>query len=164
MAWLIALGCLALLAGSISMLRPSPRERRQARLRQDAQAAGLRVRMQRLQVPGEPEPTQFAAYVLPRTEAQVRAFRARPTGCVIVRAPHGGLDAIDDNWQFLESDPGARALAADLAMLVGELDGEIRALLSTPGSVGVCWAERGERVTVPALRALLETFAALTSH
>lgn len=163
MAWLIILGAMALLVGGIAFLRPSPRERQQAQLRGQALQAGLGVKLKRLQRPGQLEAESLAVYSLARSPAQLERFRAHPAAFLAVRAADGGLDRIGEEWQFLESDAGARALNGALADLTAGLPADIVGLSSGPGGVGVYWNERVGAVSVAELGDLLRKLSELTT-
>lgn len=162
MGWLIVLACVALLVGSVAMLRPSPRERRQSRLRTEAFRAGLRVRLQEVMLPGEAEPRRLAAYTLAREPAAVRRFSAAPVTFLLVRAPGGGLDQVTAGWQFLESDRGARQLAGELGELVDGLSPEFLGVASTSAAVAVYWTEQGGEASIAEVSAALRALARLT--
>ncbi len=163
MGWLIVLGSIAMLVGSITLMRPSVREQRQSRLRQQALKAGLRVRLQTLQLPGESEPRRLAVYTLARDQAQREVFERRRAHWLAVRAPGGGLDSIDEHWQFLESDAGARSLTGPLRELLQPLGEEVLAVASSAGAVGVYWTEEATSLQLADIHGILKDLMRLTS-
>lgn len=134
---------IAFVVGSALAMRPSPRLRRLAELRQRAVVEGLRVQLR----PGERD----VDYIL--------AWRVIDAG----RAPGIGLAAIrgeDGLWQF---EPGGVADAEALVVAMGLLPPQVRRIVAGSQGLVACWSESGTVLEVQhiavALRAIREALA-----
>ena len=132
----------AFVAGSVMALRPSPRQRQLARLRERAVASRLRVQWK----PGG----QGIDYVLPWDVAD--AGQARSLRLLVERAT-GGV------WS---TPPGEAPPSARVASALGGMPASVSRVRIVPEGVAACWSESGGLSDVDEIaRALLELRAAL---
>ena len=135
-AFLLAIGCAVLFVlGSAFALRPSPRQRQLARLRQAAVGAGLRVSLR----PGE----VLVDYLLPWRIADID--RTRVPDLVAWREGAGP-------WQIdVRNGPAPPALQA----LLDALPPSVTRVVAGTDGVGVRWPEHGTEAAVAAIAAVL---------
>ena len=135
----------AFVTGSVMALRPSPRQRQLARLRERAVASRLRVQWQ----PGG----QGIDYVLPWDVTD--AGPARTPRLLVERASGGA-------WS---TPPGEAQPSGRVASAIGGMPVSVSRIRITPEGVAACWSESGGLSDVDEIaRALHELRAALLGH
>lgn len=150
--WLVAITVGLVLIGSVTWLLPSPRERYQMELRRAAMAAGLQVRLRKLEVPGDREPRDCAVYTLRRDHARVESFEPRLHAWQLVRGETAFLDPVVPGWSYLVRPEETAAVPVDV--LEG-LPDTVTALVSSRDGLSVYWNERGDAGSVRAFADLL---------
>lgn len=145
MVWLVIIGIFIVAFGPLFWFMPSPRERRLARLRQQAYRQGMRVELRRLPRPdvaaedrvsagGRPRDTtgEYAAYLMPVP----RRLRHLPALRVL---RHGDGAAAAEGWAFeagkRPDHPLLGVTLAALAPLLGELGDDVLAVECEPLAV-----------------------------
>lgn len=152
MEFLVGVLIVALLLGPVLWLRPSPMDRRRARIRDRARELGLHIRVcdlpqtRRERVRGD-HPGLGAAYSLRSGE------KALPAGCWI--------RSVGDDWQTVEGDPVPGAQRVWLEGVAAGLPAGVVALERGGRLATVYWDERGGEAAVDAVLASLQRLSEL---
>lgn len=153
--YLITAIALLVALSPVAWMMPSPRQRREARLRECARRLGLEVRI------GE----------LPQTRRQ-RVRREAPVQGVIYRLPLRkgwphvrahliSRAAANAAWEMAEESPElAPALAQTLQRIADRMPADVVAIELAGSGPAIYWRERGDEQTVVKLHELLTELAA----
>ena len=140
MTLLIVLLAICLFVGSALWVLPSPKEKRQMRLRRQAMSKGIQVQLSQLADPKNPmEKVHCVAYRLP-----LNSNRSAIPSWLLYQPDMSHRSHIQ-GWSFADHgiQPDER-LVAKLSPLIDKLPTDTLAIERTPVSVGLYWRERGE--------------------
>ncbi len=160
MNWIIIVLILLSIIGSMLWVMPSPRQRVQALLRQQAMRLGVKVKICRVVLPralGETlvDERDCVAYRMPRIERyrKPRHTAAEPTTWQIFKVRSHANAGLPQDWSWSQGEgrlePATLALMAEL---IEALPADIYGLESTPVGVAVYWEERGTPETVASIQ------------
>lgn len=149
MAWFVVIATLMFLYGSFLMVRPSPRQRQIAAMRQSAIGLGLDVRLaSRMKFPEELSRMDMACLLSSRPEGESgksgTAFKNPDTGKI---RSYGVFAAMDDA----------------LKRIFDELPSGAEAIVSSEQYVGVCWDEKGDEASVEKIASSMKSIEGLTA-
>lgn len=150
MEWLIVVACLMFLYGSFVMVRPSPRQKKIAALRQKAIEMHLEVRLaSRLKLPEELSRADMVCLILTRAEGEEgqkgSCFRNLSTRRIRCHGVFSGKESDTEN-------------------IFADLPQGVEALISGQTYVGLCWDERGDDKSIEMIVAELPKISRLTMN
>lgn len=159
MNWMLIVLVLLAIVGSMMWMMPSPRQRVQALLRQQAMRQGFQVQIARILFPralGEMVADQrdCVAYRLPRLGEQV----VKPSEpWQIFKVSSHANSGLPDNWSWKQGEGRLAEPALELInQLIEQLPTDVYGIESTPISVSLYWQERGTPETVTELKSQLQ--------
>ncbi len=161
MNWVIIVLLLLSIVGSMLWMMPSPKQRKQAQLRQQAMRTGFQVQMTRMLFPraiGEsvPDEQSCIAYRLPR-HAGERKNRQATIPWHVFRLDSHATTGLPEGWCWSKGEGYLQPpQLATLGEIIAELPGDAFSLESTPVAVSVYWWEEGTSDTVDNLHRLLQ--------
>jgi hypothetical protein len=151
--WLIVLAVLVFLIGSITWAMPTPRQRQQTKLRQQAMVMGIQVRVGRLQGPRKngavAQSSEIAtSYYLPRITVRDQPQTKFPANhnweIFRVRGPH--RHGLPSGWCWNRGEGVLDTGQLEcLASILGQLPDDIYAVSSNPLAIMVYWHEIGDK-------------------
>ncbi|MFB9884887.1 hypothetical protein [Balneatrix alpica] len=145
MMWVVVAVALALL-GSLFWILPSPKQRAQMLLREQARQLGLQVRMQKIQFPRAPgqledAPALKITYCLPSVQKQDKAVEI--SHWQLSRGQ--GSYPFNAAWVWLAATAYPEHKRAQLEEWLAELPLSCLAVWKTPLEYGVLWQEKDEQ-------------------
>ncbi|WP_421863876.1 hypothetical protein [Motiliproteus sp.] len=158
MSWLVITLIFLAIIGSMMWMKPSPRQRMQADLRQQAMRLGFQVQISRLTLPralGEAfgEERNCVAYRLPRLARQ----QAKPPEWQIFRLESHANVGLPQGWSWAKGEGyQSEAELARITALIIALPETVYGIESTPVSVSIYWDEFGTPETIEQLKQQLE--------
>ncbi|MCW8885675.1 MAG: hypothetical protein OQK12_10550 [Motiliproteus sp.] len=161
MNWVIIILLLLSVVGSMMWMMPSPKQKVQALLRQQAMRTGIQVQMVRLLFPREigesiPDERDCIAYRLPRTNA-MRKDKKTTIPWQIFKLESHATTGLPDGWCWSK---GEYQLSEEQLQQVGEIIAMLPAdgysLESTPIAVSLFWYENGTEESVEKIHQILQ--------
>lgn len=146
MKWLVILFIIMFLVGTLMWVRPTPRQRFQARLREKARQLGFQVRLCQLQLPRaqgelEAETRLLANYSLTRTNLD-KAERQSWQTWSVARVSSINNVGLPQNWSWHKRPDGIENQRVEkICNLLETMPPEVVAVESTPVQFSVFWRE-----------------------
>ena len=153
MNWFIIVLILLAIVGSMMWMMPSPRQRAQAILRQQAMRSGFQVQITRVLLPralGEAvaDERDCVAYRIPRLNSAKKTRSTSASNTLvpwqIFRLPSHANEGLPSGWTWSKGEGQLQPTATQLiAELIEALPDDVYGLESTPVSASVYWEEHG---------------------
>lgn len=165
MNWVVITLIFLAIIGSMMWMKPSPRQRMQAELRQQAMRLGFQVQISRLTLPralGEAfgEERNCVAYRLPRLAKE----QGKPPEWQIFRLESHANVGLPEGWSWAKGEGYQSETELDrILALIGSLPETVYGIESTPVSVSIYWDELGTPETIEQLKQQLDRLLTTTN-
>jgi hypothetical protein len=158
--WLAMIFIALAVIGSVMWVRPSPRDQKLAKWRQEALMAGLKVRLQTLKAEpknsGVREDVEGVTYELFNPEPD----KLDKTTWAIVRVDAWLKDGLPEGWSWYGQE--AQIDLNSVKQMIDALPVEVNAIERTPVSSRIIWNESGKEFDAVKLKEYLQTLQAIS--